>query len=127
MLLGIPMGIPREVLGEGRLAQVEDIAVSQIVALLSNHSHTIAQAIDLKDMIRERIGAADPRAIEEVVKGRLAKREFNTIFLIGLMFGGAVGLAATALFRWIGLWGSWPAVLGAGAAIVLLMLRIVRV
>lgn len=126
-LLAIPIGVPRELVGEDRLAQVEDIAVGQILALLSNHSHTIAQAIDLKDMIRDRIGAADPRAIEEVVKGRLAKREFNTIFLIGLLFGGVVGLLATALFHWIGLWGSWPAVLTAGLAIILLMLRIVRV
>ncbi len=126
-LLAIPIGVPSRVLGAARLAQIEDVAVGQVLALLENHAHQIAQAIDLKDMVRERIRAADPRAIEEVVKGRLAKREFNTIFLIGLMFGGLVGLVATAFFHWCAVVGSWPAVLAAGTAIILIMLRIVRV
>ncbi|MBU6430430.1 MAG: hypothetical protein KGR26_15545, partial [Cyanobacteria bacterium REEB65] len=126
-LLAIPIGVPRRVVGDERLAQIEDVLVNQILALLGDHAHRIAQAIDLKDMVRQRILAADPRAIEEVVKGRLAKREFNTIFSIGLLFGGVVGLAATAFFGQVALHGGWPWVVAAGAALIFIMLRLVRV
>lgn len=126
-LLGIPIGAPASVLRAERIAMVEDIAVRQIVGLLRDHSYRIAQAIDLKDMIRERIEAADPAAIENVVKRQLARDEFNTIFLIGLLFGGVVGLVVTGLFHGVAaLWGL-PAVLVVGIVLVAVMLWVVRV
>lgn len=132
-LLGVPIGRPNQVLREERVALVEDIAVRQIVGLLRDHSHKIAQAIDLKDMVRQRIESADPEAIENVVKRQLAKDEFNTIFLIGLLFGGFVGLVTHAIFHGAALAGtatgvgSVAAVVALGVILIGVMIRVVRV
>ncbi len=132
-LLGVPIGSPGKLLRADRVALVEDIAVRQIVILLRDHSHRIAQTIDLKDMVRQRIEAADPEVIENVVKKQLARDEFNTIFLLGLMFGGFVGLVMTAVFHgaaaagiWAGV-GSWVGVLVLGVILVGVMIKVVRV
>ncbi|MBM3268242.1 MAG: DUF445 family protein [Candidatus Sericytochromatia bacterium] len=127
LLLGIPVGRPAAALREERIVLVEEIAVRQIVALLRDHSHRIAQAIDLKEMARKGVEAADPRNIEDVVKRQLARDEFNTIFLIGLLFGGVVGLVMTGIFHGAALLGGWVAVLALGVTLIAVMLRVVRV
>lgn len=132
-LLGVPIGRPSQVLREQRVALVEDIAVRQIAGLLRDHSHRIAQAIDLKDMVRRRIEAADPEAIENVVKRQLARDEFNTIFLIGLLFGGVVGLLTHALFHGAALAGAAAGIGGTagvvalGVILIAVMIKVVRV
>lgn len=127
VVLGMPIGTPSRLLHPDRIRQVEDIAVNQILALLRNHAHKLAQAIDLKQMVRQRILAADPAAIEDVVKNRLAKREFNTIFAIGLLFGSVVGLTTTFMFHGVAAIGGWPAVLIVGVVAIAIMMKVVRV
>ncbi len=126
-LLGIPIGRPAAALRKERLVLVEEIAVRQVVNLLRDHSHRIAQAIDLKEMARKGVEAADPRSIEDVVKRQLARDEFNTIFMIGLLFGGLVGLVMTAIFHGAAVLGGWGAVLALGVTLIAVMLRVVRV
>jgi hypothetical protein len=132
-LLGVPIGKPAKVLREQRIALIEDIAVRQIVGLLKDHSHRIANAIDLKEMARRGVEGADPRNIEDVVKRQLARDEFNTIFLIGLLFGGVVGLTMTGVFHGAAALApvlgvqSWVPVLVLGVVLIAVMLRVVRV
>ncbi|MEB3236579.1 MAG: DUF445 family protein [Candidatus Sericytochromatia bacterium] len=132
-LAGLPVGRPADWLDEARAERLESLLVTQVQGLLRSQAHRVAETLDFKDMVRAGIMRAEPAAIEDVVKRRLARREFNTIFLIGLIFGGGVGLAATLLFRQVAVWSvslGWSGAAGvaaAGVGMVLVMLRFVRV
>ncbi|MBM3258141.1 MAG: DUF445 family protein [Candidatus Sericytochromatia bacterium] len=132
-LAGLPLGRPADWLEGPRAERLEELLVAQVRGLLRSQAHKIAETLDFKDMVRAGIMRAEPAAIEDVVKRRLARREFNTIFLIGLIFGGGVGLGATLLFRQVAIWSAsagWSAAAGvavAGVGMVLVMLRFVRV
>ncbi|MEB3300015.1 MAG: DUF445 family protein [Candidatus Sericytochromatia bacterium] len=132
-LMGLPIGRPAEWLGEERTDRLELLLATQVKSLIRAQAHRVAETLDFKDMVRTGIMRAEPAAIEDVVKRRLARREFNTIFLIGLLFGGVAGLTATLFFRKIAelspLVGlpDLVGVVAAGVGMVLLMLRFVRV
>lgn len=90
----------------GILAKVKKVFKAEIMSykdkLISDVSERVGHALDVKQIVYERISDYNVERLEEIVK-KIAKKELRHIELLGGLLGFAIGLIQIAVFYFAGM------------------------